>query len=119
GCRGAYPRIDLARRRPPLPVLASLRDQLRRSGPSGHLRVRAPLGAADGRLHAGRGYARLARADDGALAARPGLEATYREGVPRARARAPALDDPRARARGDARCADCAGGRTRARARPL
>src|SRR5438067_1333879 len=71
GRGGAAPRGELARRRPAVPLLAPLRDELRGARRTGHAALRPPLGAADGGADAACGHARLAGPDDGALAARP------------------------------------------------
>src|SRR5207245_6754693 len=91
-------RVGLARRRvgracSALALLSALRDELRRTRGAGLGGRRAALDACRRRLHAFRRHARLAGADDGALAARPDLALPGLAGLSPPGPRAAAVDD--------------------------
>ena len=103
-CRGRAraARENVGRRGAAVPLLAALRDELRRARAADVAPRRPPVAVRARALDAGRRGGGLARADDGALAGRSGLDAAGCAGLPRSRARAAAADDTRAGDRRDA-----------------
>ncbi len=92
-CRGGAARANLGGPGTSLALLAALRDELRRARSADVAAGRPPVAVRARAMDTGRRRGALARADHGAVARRPELDAVGRPRLPRARARAPAADD--------------------------